>query len=344
MPGSGLSPDARRVRVALAPLALAALLAASCQDLGPRVQGPSDRWADFTPLVAMEEGPSYHLLQGYDPIWLRRVQQGIETARAYFGSYGPVHVYVLGREADGVIDPQAREAFIEEVCVCRHARTDEAVGECQHDGGVELFEALERGEGQAYLSYLNDIDPPIAQLMFVNLHGWYSEEAPVSEPILRGIHEYTHVFQCSVGPLPTWIMEGCAVFSEAWFPRRTAGHDLAEVMRRSMESAKQVEDPELGIEHMEEIESASEEVERYYRNLAYDAGAWAIAFLIHESPSRSVAALRDEFYPSVTELGWELALPEYVGMSTKQEFYAAFKIFMALPIDEQLLLLDDLRE
>jgi hypothetical protein len=66
--------------------------------------------------------------------------------------------------------------------------------------------------------------------------------------------------------------------------------------------------------------------------------------MIHASPTRRVSALRDEFYPSVTELGWEVALPRFVGMQDKQEFYAAFSSFMELSIEEQFTLLDELKD
>ena len=86
---------------------------------------------------------------------------------------------------------------------------------------------------------------------------------------------------------------------------------------------------------MEEIESAPPEVARYHRELAYDAGAWATAFIVHCSSSRSVDALRTELFPLIKEVGWEAALIRYVGMRSKGEFYAAFGAFMALPLLEQ---------
>ena len=111
-----------------------------------------------------------------------------------------------------------------------------------------------------------------------------------------------------------------------------------------MESACRVTDPSMSIADMENVDSAPGEAVKFYRELAYDRGAWAVAFMIHASPTRRVSALRDEFYPSVTELGWEAALSRFVGMQDKQEFYAAFESFMGWPLEEQLTLLDDLKD
>ena len=111
-----------------------------------------------------------------------------------------------------------------------------------------------------------------------------------------------------------------------------------------MESAHRIEDEGLTIADMEEIESAPKQVAKYHRELAYDSGAWAIVFMVHESPARSVSSLRDEFYPLVKELGWEVALARYVGMESKEEFYEAFAAYMELSIGEQLQLLEGLKE
>ena len=100
----------------------------------------------------------------------------------------------------------------------------------------------------------------------------------------------------------------------------------------------------MSIADMENIDSAPGEVGRFYRELAYDRGSWAVAFMIHASPTRRVSALRDEFYPSVTTLGWEDALCEYTGKGSKEEFYEAFTSFMELSLGEQLRLLEELQE
>ncbi|HJM58744.1 MAG TPA: hypothetical protein QF446_15620 [Planctomycetota bacterium] len=315
-----------------------------CQEPGQGLNRQPDTRPAFEPLVAMETGPVYHVLDGYDPIWMERVREGIETARAYWGSYGPTHVWIAGSYEGAEIDPAAKRAFVEEYC-----------GSCTFPNGMRLedcagyvesrfLDVAERDESEAYLSYLQDTTPPRADLVFINIHKWFFETDPVPDPTLRGIHEYTHVFQSSFGSTPTWMMEGGAVFAEAWLPVQLGWRGLHGVMERCMESARRVTDPSMSIADMEDVDSAPGKTIEYYRELAYDRGAWAVAFMIHTSPTRRVSALRDEFYPSVTELGWEAALSRFVGMQDKQEFYAAFESFMGWPLEEQLTLLDDLKD
>ena len=317
-------------------------LLSGCLHLGEE-RGESP-WIDFEPLVAMEEGPQYHLLEGYDPIWMERVREGVESSRAYWGSFGPTHVWILGREDGDSVRAGDRDAFIEEYCVCRTASGDRTLSECRPYAKERFFDVLERGEAEAYLSYVRETDPPMAELVFINVHNWFFEEDPIPDPALRGIHEYTHVFQSSFPVTPTWMMEGGAVFAEAWLPWRSGMRGIDEVMVRSMHAALEVMDRGLSIAQMEEIETAPKRVAKYHRELAYDAGAWAVAFMIHESKTQSVASLRDEFYPSVTTLGWEAALSQYTSRGSKEEFYDAFAEFMASPREEKLVLLHRLKD
>lgn len=319
------------------------ILLLGCQQTGSINQhDQQSRWVGFVPLAPMEEGPTYHLLEGYDPIWLEYVKQGVERSRAYWGSYGPTHVWVLGREDGSKINAQAKKTFIKEYCDWRTAGSHRTITECYPHAERQFFDVIQRGEPEAYLSEVRDTNPHMAELIFINVHQWYFPDDSIPDPVLRGIHEYTHVFQQSIGEIPTWMAEGGAVFIEAWLPRLDGQRDPKLVMRWIMERAHKIENPKLTIADMEEIETATKEAAEYYMELAYDSGAWATVFMIHKSAQRSVASLRDEFYPLVAEIGWEAALCRYVGMKNKTEFYEAFEVFMDLPIAEQLQHLDEL--
>ena len=110
-----------------------------------------------------------------------------------------------------------------------------------------------------------------------------------------------------------------------------------------MRSARRALDAGYSIADMEDIDAAPPAVRRFYRELAYDAGAWATAYLVHASPTRSVAAMRDEFYPMVRDIGWERALCNYVGVADKGAFYADVAAFMKLPERERRQVLLTLR-
>jgi hypothetical protein len=325
------------------PLLLIACLAA-CATQAEDAAGPPSWDREERPLRAVTEPPHYLILPSYDSIWVERVRAGIDEARAYFGEFGPVRVYVLGVEGGDVVDPSEREAFIEAFCACRHAETRAEIPDCRKHEGARLFEVAESGEAEAYLSMVDYTEPPIAELVFINVQNWFVPEDPVPDPTLRGIHEYTHVYQSAFGPTPTWMMEGAAMFFEVYLPWRRGARDPYGVMAGCMEKAQRMTQLGLSIECMEEIETAPEGVRDHHRELAYDAGAWAVAFLIHQSRSRSVSSLRDDFYPSVDELGWEAAIARYVGVESVSDFYAAFESFLELPLEEQLTLLDRLEE
>ncbi len=304
----------------------------------------SERWRDFQPLRPMLEGPEYHLIEGYDPVWMYRVREGVELARDYYGSFGPVHVHVLGKEDGTELSAAAREVFLRDYCSTRRGLGDAHFEDCMQRDGARLLDVLERGESEAFLSYLSALDPPQAELVFINNHLWHESDAVISDATVRGIHEYTHVFQSSLGPLPTWIMEGGAMFTEVWIPYREGLRDWGEVMLWSLDSARAATDAGLGIWDMEEIESAPAEVEEHYRGLAYDGGAWAMVFMVHRSAERRVCGLREVFYPAAKSAGWEAALCSFARVSSKQEFYAAFASFMELSEEDQLAVLSSLEQ
>ncbi|MDG2095233.1 MAG: hypothetical protein P8J89_08185 [Phycisphaerales bacterium] len=277
--------------------------------------------------IPTEEAPTYHLLDGYDPLWKNQIEQGVEMAREYWGSYGPVHVWILGNEDGHKIDPERSEAFIDDYCRWRLLHEQRTSEECREYMMERFIEVADRGDSEAYLSWIQ-ADQPVAELVFINVDGWHHEDEPVPDPILRGMHEYTHVYQKAFDLTPTWMMEGGAVFTEGWLPYleglRPRGYNLEMIMER----AQGMRHTGFTIADMENIDLASEEVAEYYLELAYDTGGWAVAFMVYNHPGRSVSTLRDEFYPMVNELGWEEALARYVGMENKNQFYEAFEEFM----------------
>lgn len=294
------------------------------------------------PLIPMETGPVYHVIAGYDPKWAELVREGVERARDYWGSYGPTHVWIAGTDEGATLDEITVQAWLDEYCTWRTEGTDIPFEFCLEHAREMFIDVVERGEPEAYLSESRETELRMAELVFINVQKWYFPEDVIPDPVLRGIHEYTHVFQLSVGPMPTWMMEGGAVFAESWLPAIDGQRDVKFNMERILERAKRMGDPNLTIADMESIETAPPHVAEHHMDLAYDSGAWATAFMVHRSPTRSVSDLRDRFYPLVAEIGWEAALPRYLDMRDTQEFYDAFDVFMSLPADRQVAILDEL--
>lgn len=326
-------------------LASAVLLSLGCQQRGSGSEEGFDRWEGFEPLVQLDDAPTYHSIDGYDPIWLEYVREGVEMSRAYWGSYGPTHVWILGREKGSSISADAKRAFLEEYCEWRTGSSAQhSFSDCLGHAEEMLFDRVEDGDSESWLSDTRDTEPRMAELVFLNVHEQFREGDSVPGPFVRGVHEYTHVFQMSFGAIPTWMAEGGAVFAENWIPWLEGRGDPRFMMMHLMRNVqREMRGSELSIADMEAIETAPRSVAKHYLHLAYYSGAWATAFMVHKSSKQSVSTLRDEFYPLVKEIGWEGALSKYVGMQSKEEFYAAFEVFMDWPLEEQLSLLDELK-
>jgi len=313
-------------------LSLCAVLATtSCRAPDAREHGHQHPTSDGGTFTRVAAPPTYHVLNGYHSRWRAQIEDGIELARAYWGSYGPVHVWIAGREDGGGPTSAAKDRFLAEYCWWRTSGTDRSHEECREHASERFFDVVERGESEAYLSWVEEFEHPEAELVFLNVHKWFFEDDPIPDPVLRGVHEYTHVFQKAFADTPTWMMEGGAVFAEGWIPWIAGRCDKDYVWSRmsgSMRQARRATSKGLSIADVEDIDTAPGFVRRFYRELAYDAGAWATVLLVHKSKSRSVAALRDEFFPLVNELGWEQALCRYLDIENKYWFYESFDAFM----------------
>ena len=84
--------------------------------------------------------------------------------------------------------------------------------------------------------------------------------------------------------------------------------------------------------------------EKYIRHYAYEAGAWAVVFIIHSSPTRSIRDYHERFYPRVAQVGWKKSLTEYGGFESTDTFYEQFELFLESPREEKMKLLSEIRE
>ena len=332
----------------LTSLLLTAILTACCNStVANRTHTTRSQEQQHTRVfIPVDAEPTYHALDGYNPKWQQQIRAGIEMARAFWGSFGPTHVWIAGQEQGGKVTAAAKDAFLSDYCSWRIAGTQRTLEECRDHATKRFFHVALRGAAEAYLSWVDEFEQPEAELVFINVHKWFFERDSIPDPTLRGIHEYTHVFQKAFQETPTWMMEGGAVFAEAWIPwmeRRCDFEFFSERMARLMKGAHRIDESDLSIADMEDIDSAPNKTRRYHRELAYDAGAWAIAFLVHKSDSKSVTTFRDKFYPMVNELGWEQALCRYTGVESKEQFYEEFRTLMVAPQQSQALMLRQIK-
>jgi len=283
--------------------------------------------------------PTYVRNEKDNSKWPGMIRNGIDVARKYFGNYGPVYVYILGHKDKALNSEDFHLELVDAYCRHRCGDSRKELKSCRSGPGAELVKKALSGRGDAYLSFIGDTDPPIAELVFINPHEF-------RDPYLytRGIHEYTHVFQHSFPTTPTWMTEGGAEFFAAYLGEKHGWEKFRDAMKEFMKNVRRVEDPGLGIENMEDVDKAPPAVKKYYRHLAYDAGAWAFAFMIHKSKRRSIADTRKILYPLVAKHGWERALVEFAQVKDKQTFYRAFGDFLKTPLEAQLKMLETLED
>ena len=144
--------------------------------------------------------PAYVKNAKDDSRWPGIIRDGIDAARKYFGNYGPVYVYILGHKDKALNSEDFHRELVDAYCRHHCGGSQKKLQSCKAGPGAELVKKALSGRGDAYLSFVGDTDPPIAELVFINPHEF-------RDPYLytRGIHEYTHVFQHSFPTTPTWM-------------------------------------------------------------------------------------------------------------------------------------------
>jgi len=292
-------------------------------------------------LSRIKQPPSYVRNTNYDKKWFNVLRTGIDKTREYLGNYGPLHVYIIGQESKELEDKEVGEAIIKIFCHCRHAQTQHRIADCLKGTGASLIKRARNNSTEAYLSYVDFIDPPLAELIFINPHGF-------DMPYLytRGIHEYTHVFQRGFPSTPTWMTEGSAEFLAFYLGAKNEWINFEQSMKESMRMLQSVENDEVSLvdfEDIEKIERERPELKKYYRHIAYDAGAWAVAFLIHHSENRSVKSFTKIFYQTIGRAGWKEAVKRYAKFDNIAEFYVSFEKFLEESNEKKMQMLNKLK-
>tara|TARA_B100000676_G_scaffold307365_1_gene365667 strand:+ start:2632 stop:4527 length:1896 start_codon:yes stop_codon:yes gene_type:complete len=292
-------------------------------------------------LKSSSEAPEYFGNKNYDQKWKSVLKTGIDTTREYLGNYGPTNVYIIGQEEDELAEASVAEKIIKDYCKCRHPNNKDNYEHCLKRNGASLIERAKDGSTEAYLSYVDFTESPLAELVFINPHGF-----PMPYLYTRGIHEYTHVFQRSYPQTPTWMTEGGAEFIAFYLGGQHEWVNFQDSMRQSMRMVQSVDPTEATIIDFEDIgaiERDRPELKKYYRHLAYDAGVWGVAYLIHSSSTRKVRHYTTRFYPMIAKLGWKDAIVQYTSFETVEGFYESLQEFFGKPIGEQMRLLEELR-
>lgn len=190
-------------------------------------------------------------------------------------------------------------------CVTACADVDEATNDQGDAFNTDRAGYSVRGDECDEGDFDEFLDEPI--VMFINFIG-NSERSDLAYFATHGTHEYTHVFQSVHVPAmrPAWLVEGSAEYNayhnggnatSTPFPYQEHGYNLTfesqmidfslNLRIRPMLRAA----PSMKMEMMENMDedyhsAASDE---YIRELAYDMGAWAVAYIIHLSGKDQMA-------------------------------------------------------
>jgi hypothetical protein len=286
----------------------------------------------------LQADPDYFISHGYAPRWSDAMKKGIDVARDYLGNYGPLQVYIIGQEDDELSDPAHQEEIARVYCEIHNAGSDRPMAECLADDGGVIAQKAVDGASEAYLTMAMDSDPPRAEIVFINAHTFGGDDMPT-----RSIHEYTHVYQKAFAFTPTWMMEGGAELLACHLGEQHGWGQRNQTMEWYARHLEEAEDLRYTIRDMEEIETAGPLIAEWHRELAYDAGAWAVAYLIDHTPSRSIRTYFRGYFPLVDRMGWKKALCETTDFATVDAFYEGFEVFMQQPLEERLELLDRLK-
>tara|TARA_B100000963_G_scaffold306838_1_gene281656 strand:- start:471 stop:1619 length:1149 start_codon:yes stop_codon:yes gene_type:complete len=270
----------------------------------------------------------------------------VNKAIGYWGSYGPLEIWIVGTGKDEVI------ALDEKWCEVRSTKDPNWNKEWDCANG----DPYESGDGWSpFYGYINDGGAAVSSYIRDHL-GYYfnalimSSKYPGPEeedykPVI--LHEYFHVYQhgnLSIPELPDtdgdwrtsnrnvyfnggevqvpFLMEGGAEYMAQYWYSREAGVD-AGYLKRVMEYKAEAIKPyfntgkslrELGYD--EEFNS-------------YDILAWFVAYLVYNT---SEETFRVNFWTQIEDLGFEEAFKTNFGKSA-DDMIAEFDTWVAQPID-----------
>ena len=172
---------------------------------------------------------------------------------------------------------------------------------------------------------------------------FYYVEGCTSSSLSKACSSCTACFQKAFAFTPTWMMEGGAELLACHLGEQHGWGERDQTMRWYAESLENAGELRYSLRDMEEIETAGPLIARWHRELAYEAGAWAVAYIISRSLDKGIRTYYQTFYPLAHTKGWQAALCEYTGAKSVDAFYEDFQSFITQPLDERVILLTTLK-
>jgi hypothetical protein len=293
---------------------LTSLFVLGCGQGAPQKQGDfpePDNWGQLTEVSA-----EFYAAADVSPDVVALTKAWYEIGAKSWGNYGPLEFWIVGSSVQAAEELEKKYAAV---------RT-------QKDNTVSLKDYENRGHG--FVSYAKDGNAGL-NLIRNEYEKWSGyvitmsskSPSPLEEdykPVL--LHEYFHVYQqahvhsrneserSSQGPENPWWIEGGAEYMAQLLYSRQDGvrsNYLKEAMAWKLRSLENLVD---GLE-IQDIPYGHPQT-----MVAYDMGAWFVAFLIHKT---SEEAYRVHFFEHLNEAGFDGSFMSSFG-SPHMEFLDEF--------------------
>jgi hypothetical protein len=306
----------------------------SVPDLGDTAE-PTDTGdrGPAKPLDWGEEGPwvpEYYPASDVPESQVDLIRHGHTTASEAWGNYGPLEYWIIGNDLEAAVehdvyfctvrrekDPGLPPEF-DEMCLGRGYSFDDYA----RDGGAGLN--TRRSEYEDYS-------------VFLVTFGSKYPSPDETDYTTVAYHEYFHVVQNAhiytrdedqrrrlMVENPWWSEGGAEYMAQLLYSRQAGVPDryLSDRMTWKMETKSMLEAGErfTDIPYGERA------------RVAYDLGAWFIAYLIDLVGEE---AYRIGFYSDLNDLGWEGAFQANFGVSS-EDMLNDFEVFLELPHTEQM--------
>ena len=285
------------------------------------------------------------------------LKETIKLVSNYFGLYGPIEIWSVGRDASSSEKRQIEAVF----CERRSSRKDHWNRFTNYETCVALNEFEEIGSsisGQRFYGY---------HIMYHRNDFTFANNSDYRNYAMTTMtHEYTHIVQAAnlftkneedrpdgdrrrIGWGPIFFSEGTAVYYAEFIQRKlrqngtpvenapnvnNQGRSLRHKMKEFMENDI--------IPHLDscpnfniwDVNYSTRETCSPYR-----LGAWGVAYLLDKVNDQD--AFWKTLWPNIDEMGWDGAFEFTFGL-TMEQFNQEFLEFLELPIEQQLEIIPDI--
>tara|TARA_B100001094_G_scaffold245679_1_gene242198 strand:+ start:340 stop:2043 length:1704 start_codon:yes stop_codon:yes gene_type:complete len=275
----------------------------------------------------------------------------------YYGLYGPVEVWSVGRDASSSEKRELEAIF----CERRSTRNDHWDRFTDYDTCISLNEFEDIGSsinGQRFFGY---------HIMYHRYDFTFANNSDYRHNAMTVMaHEYTHIVQAAnlftkeeeirpdddtrrIGWGPIFFSEGSAVYYAEFIQRKLRqngisvenppnvdgqGDSLRDKMREFMQYDIIPNLDSCPNFNIWDVNYSTRETCSPYR-----FGAWGVAYLLNKVNDQD--AFWTTLWPNIDEMGWNGAF-EYTFGLTMEQFNQEFLEFLELPIEQQLEIIPDI--